>query len=162
MTDILIRCKIEREGGTPVTLDGITYHFKPRPDLGSGSAHVCLLNKKPHINRLLSITEGYEVYLGDDDVDGFDADLSPAVPDDGAVDQAADGMAEDPPEEDSEDGEDGDEIDSLPDSEQDLKPLDDMSDDELRDEYKIRNGRAARKNTSRQTLIDKLRDLRAV
>jgi len=46
---------------------GVRYRFEPRPDLtdGDSEAHVCEVTDKAHIQRLLSITEGFTIY-GDD------------------------------------------------------------------------------------------------
>ena len=54
-----IRCKLERAGGSHVTIGGKEYHFKPQ---GPGGPHIAEVTDKEHIGRLLSITEGYEVH----------------------------------------------------------------------------------------------------
>jgi len=64
---MLIRSKIEREAGfSEITIEQTTYRFAPSPDKGI-RAHVAYVNERAHINRLLGITEGFEVYLGEDD-----------------------------------------------------------------------------------------------
>lgn len=55
-----IECKLIREGGTIVPLDGIEYHFAPQAD----GAHVALVENEDHADRFLSITEGYRLYRG--------------------------------------------------------------------------------------------------
>lgn len=62
-----IECKLIREGGTKVELDGVEYHFAPGPD----GKHVAEVTDKTHIQRFLSIGEAYQ--LPDDD--------QPAAPD---------------------------------------------------------------------------------
>lgn len=54
---MLIRCKLKRNGGTKVTLDGENYHFK-EDDAGHD---VCDVKHQEHIDRLLNI-DAYEVY----------------------------------------------------------------------------------------------------
>lgn len=53
-----IRCKLEREGGTPVTLDETEYRFVP----DANGAHVAEVKDKAHVARLLAIPEAYEIY----------------------------------------------------------------------------------------------------
>ena len=55
-----IECKIIRDGGSKVDLDGIEYHFEPLAD----GAHVAEIENIKHIDRFLSIGEGYRVYHG--------------------------------------------------------------------------------------------------
>lgn len=59
-----IESKIKRKAGTKVDIDGVDYHFKPQAD----GAHVCEVSDKKHIQRFLSITEGYQIYDPDGDV----------------------------------------------------------------------------------------------
>ena len=71
---MLIRCKLERPGGTKIDIDRVPYHFKPAPSRGITS-HVCLVEDKDHIRRLITdIPEAYEPFLGEegsDDDGGF-------------------------------------------------------------------------------------------
>ncbi|HEX5362340.1 MAG TPA: hypothetical protein VFW49_14835 [Fluviicoccus sp.] len=55
-----IECKLRRQGGTHVELEGIKYHFAPQPD----GAHVADVLKDAHQDRFLSISEGYRLYRG--------------------------------------------------------------------------------------------------
>ncbi len=50
-----IRCKLIREGGTTIDIDGEEYHFA---DDGKGN-HVAEVSNKAHIKCLLSIKEAY-------------------------------------------------------------------------------------------------------
>jgi hypothetical protein len=62
---MMIRSKIERKGGTTVTLDKTQYHFKPAT---IGEPHIAKVDDKAHIARFLSITEGFQFHgLSDDD-----------------------------------------------------------------------------------------------
>ena len=64
---MLIRSKIERAAGfSEITIEKTTYRFAPAPEKGI-LAHVAYVQNKDHIHRLLGISEGYEVYLGEDD-----------------------------------------------------------------------------------------------
>ena len=53
-----IECILKRPGGTKADIDGIEYHFAPQPD----GAHVAEVKDNAHIQRFLSITEGYQIY----------------------------------------------------------------------------------------------------
>lgn len=61
MAGELIECVARRQGGSRVTLGGIEYYFRPRPEEGI-TAHVAEVKNKSHTQRLLSITEGYRFY----------------------------------------------------------------------------------------------------
>lgn len=53
-----IECKLQRDGGTHITLGQDEYHFSPQPD----GAHVAEITNEEHIDRLLSISEAYRLY----------------------------------------------------------------------------------------------------
>ena len=55
-----IECLAHREGGTRTDIGGIQYHFEPLAD----GAHVADVTETAHIDRFLSIAEGYKVYHG--------------------------------------------------------------------------------------------------
>ena len=55
-----IECILKREGGSVVDLGGIEYHFEPLQD----GAHVADVAEETHIDRFLSISEGYKLYHG--------------------------------------------------------------------------------------------------
>lgn len=55
-----IECKLLREGGTFVELDGVEYHFAPLED----GAHVADVEREAHQDRFLSISEAYRLYRG--------------------------------------------------------------------------------------------------
>ena len=55
-----IQCVLLREGGSRVDLGGLEYHFEPLPD----GAHVAKVEREDHIDRFLSIPEGYKLYHG--------------------------------------------------------------------------------------------------
>jgi len=58
---MFIECKIKRTGGSVVTMsDGAAYHFAPDPD----NRHVALVMNPDHIERFLSISEGYRIAPG--------------------------------------------------------------------------------------------------
>lgn len=52
---MLIECKLRRDGGTKVTIDGTLYDFRPNED----GKHICDVSNKRHIVRFLSIDEAY-------------------------------------------------------------------------------------------------------
>ena len=53
-----IRCKIEREGGTPVRIDETDYHFTPNEK----GDHVAEVSDPEHARKLLAVVEAYEPY----------------------------------------------------------------------------------------------------
>lgn len=55
-----IECILKRNGGTRTDIGGVTYHFAPLAD----GAHVAEVTDTAHIDRFLSIPEGYRVYHG--------------------------------------------------------------------------------------------------
>lgn len=57
-----IECKIKRAGGSDIQIAGKTYEFRP----DELDRHVCDVQDKKAIQRLLSIPEGYRI-VGDDD-----------------------------------------------------------------------------------------------
>lgn len=61
-----IECILKREGGSVVDLGGIEYHFEPLAD----GAHVADVTDEAHIDRFLSISEGYKVYHGKEEPKG--------------------------------------------------------------------------------------------
>lgn len=65
-----IESKIKREGGTHVKLGATNYHFAPLAD----GAHVATVEDEDHIDRFLSITEGYRLYRGEN------VALAPSLP----------------------------------------------------------------------------------
>lgn len=54
---MLIESKIRRKNGTTVTIGKDEYHFAP----GDDGLHVCEVQNPKHIQRFLSITEGYRI-----------------------------------------------------------------------------------------------------
>ena len=89
------RIRRNRKGvlGTDVNFPGgVSYRFAPNPDLTEGdpNAHVCEIEDKAHIQRLLSITEGYCIYGADEqpavEPEEDEPDLGPAPPDDSGPD----------------------------------------------------------------------------
>lgn len=55
---MLIKCKQIRTGGTEILMGEVTYHFAPNKD----GDHVAEVTDKAHIERFLSITEGFEAH----------------------------------------------------------------------------------------------------
>jgi len=54
---MLIRCTIERNGGTEVKMDGKTYLFAPKD---SNGPHVCEVSEVAHVSRFMAIPESFE------------------------------------------------------------------------------------------------------
>lgn len=150
-TKTIIRCKIDRDHGTVATIGGYTYHFKPRPELGASTAHVAVVEQREHISRFLRVAEAYELFYGEEEGDAPRV-VDPAVPDDEPV------VAEEPaPDDEAPEGDESDEEDGL---DVDMSvPLDQHDEASLRALYKRLNGRAARKDARRDTLISKIEEM---
>lgn len=56
-----VECKLKRDGGTKIDLDGVEYHFKPLKD----GAHVAEVTDEAHLERLQQIPEAYKPYKGE-------------------------------------------------------------------------------------------------
>lgn len=79
-----IECILKREGGSKVEIGSTEYHFAPQAD----GAHVAEVSNNGHIQRFLSIPEGYRIYGEPDEQEGDpDADT-------GADDERASLVAE--------------------------------------------------------------------
>lgn len=55
-----IECKLIREGGTFASIGTTEYHFAPQAD----GAHVAHVDDDEHVDRFLSIPDGYRLYRG--------------------------------------------------------------------------------------------------
>lgn len=53
-----IECKLKREGGSIIDIEGVAYEFKPQAD----GAHVADVGNDAHAERFLSIPEAYGIY----------------------------------------------------------------------------------------------------
>jgi len=71
-----IECILKREGGSVVDLGGIEYHFEPFTD----GAHVAEVEDKAHIDRFLSISEGYKLYHGKEEPKGQPKQIGESTP----------------------------------------------------------------------------------
>lgn len=111
-----IECTIRRDGGSIVTMDEKTYHFKPEQP---GGPHVADVVDKAHIARFLAIPEAYtipddELEIPEEDVDSAigvtessDQEDDAAIQNDGDTPdkQAGESVADDSPT-DADDGSD--------------------------------------------------------
>ncbi len=71
-----IECIIKRPGGSEVEIDGIFYRFLPN----ARGAHVAEVRNRAHAKRLLSMPEGYEAYVPEEDEDEEDETGEQRVP----------------------------------------------------------------------------------
>jgi len=71
-----IECILKREGGSVVDLGGLEYHFEPLAD----GAHVADVENEAHIDRFLSISEGYKLYHGKQEPKGQPKQIGPSTP----------------------------------------------------------------------------------
>ena len=77
-----IECKLKREGGSKIELDGKEYHFAP----DTFGAHVAEVEDDEHIARFLAIPEGYRIHK--------EQPAAPKADDKGDADDRADLAAE--------------------------------------------------------------------
>ncbi|KEP68814.1 hypothetical protein DL1_08485 [Thioclava dalianensis] len=157
-----IRCKIERKGGSLVTLEGANYAFTPN-DQGD---HVADVKNNSHIKRLLSITEGYEVYMPDEAEDQTPAQ-KPEAP--AAPAQKPESVKQEPdpaqisPALNAAPGSEGSDETTDESHDEDEKPtnaaddLETLSDDDLAAKYEQVFDRKPHHNAKRDTLIEKIR-----
>ena len=71
-----IECILKREGGSVVDLGGVEYHFEPLAD----GAHVADVENEAHIDRFLSISEGYKLYHGKEQPKGEPKQIGESTP----------------------------------------------------------------------------------
>lgn len=71
---MLIECKLQREGGSVVTIGEETYHFKPQ----GGQKHVATVQDPAHVTILLGIPEAYAV-CDSEEKDGADDERTALV-----------------------------------------------------------------------------------
>ena len=57
----LVECILIRAGGTRAEVGGIDYHFSPKNDPAGAGRHVCQIENTAHVQRFLSIPEGYKL-----------------------------------------------------------------------------------------------------
>lgn len=136
-----IQCKLVRPHGTQVTLDGALYDFQP----DAHGLHVCEVEREDHIERFLSIGEGYRALTD-----------APEVAVTGEVPTAAPTLtpADDDPEPEPETAP-GD--DDEPDEEEQVA-LEDMTDAELATLYVNVFGKKPNGKAKRETLIARIEE----
>lgn len=163
---MLIVSKIERQGGTSVTIGESTYHFTPGKP---GGKHVCEVEEPRHIRRLLSITEGFEAFSPEEAAEFMDAAdvLEERIePEGNEPTEAPTQTPEDAleqnvePEGNDEEGEDSDQDaeqaleDAIEPSDDGLEDLDDLS---LAHAYEDAIGSKPKGNMKRDTMIKRIR-----
>ena len=159
---VLIESLIKRPGGSKIPMGSMTYHFTP-DDLGR---HVATVSDTDHIARFLQISEGFRL-LGA--ITAPIAPVAPASPPVGVVTRqatsvqpaqltgpadavtapAAAPVAPVPSVQDQQDASTTE------------KPLDEMSDEELRATFKAEIGRAPSPKSKLETMIAQIEAVRA-
>lgn len=148
--DVLtIRCKIERKGGSVVTLDRKKYHFKPRDEEGIGP-HLCDVADQGHLARLLSITEGYELHRERIVVNEPVSDEPAPAVDPQAIAHEVTGMTV------STEAANGDPVASASVLDKVLANPEDATDEELADAFEEQNGRRPNERAKRETIIKRI------
>lgn len=137
---MLIERILSEPAGTKVPFPGITYHFKPRVE---GGPHVAEVEDPMHIERLLAIREGYRA-------------AEPIAPSldlvlDGAAEANAARLAALQAER---------EHDDASGASADI-PLEELSEDALREIYAAEIGRPAHPRAGRASIIEKIEAARA-
>lgn len=153
---MLIRCKIERKGGSEISMDAETYHFKPEQSV-MGYPHVCFVRDDAHVARFLSIPEGYELVRVAESVTALNekaiGDPKPTQADADAVKAAvvANEPASDP--DPTPEPAPAPEIDPLS---LVLTDAEAATDDQVRAAFQAMFGRKANHNALRATIIDRI------
>lgn len=137
---MLIESKIKRQDGTRVTMDDVVYHFAP----DASGAHVCEVSHKRHIQRFLSIPEGYCIAGAPDD-EPVEDEQKPVSGDPLDGDSEVVDLVDEDDEEDESDEEDEDDGD-----------IDQLDLDELAERYAA-NGVKMDRRRSLRTLRSELR-----
>jgi hypothetical protein len=70
-----IECVLKRIGGTITDIGGVQYHFEPLAD----GAHVSEVEIDSHVDRFLSIAEGYKLYRGTESPKGKPTQISKLI-----------------------------------------------------------------------------------
>lgn len=149
---MLIVSKIERKGGSRVTIGGSEYLFEPR---GPKGEHVAEVENRDHIERFLSVPEGFAPYDPEE--------AKEIMPHPTPEQRLEDGVE---PDEGDEDGENEGEDDPESTLENRIEPdqddgLEEMSDLDLSHAYKDEFDAAPRKNMKRETIVRHIRKARA-
>lgn len=139
---MLIESKIRRTGGTSVSMGGEVYHFAPDDE----GRHVCDVTNKAHIQRFLSITEGFCLVGAEDE-----ATSTAPPPPSGDPLSGADAV-------EMVDGDEGEDEGEEEEEEEEAESIDDLDLDELAERYE-----AAGKKMDRRRSLRVLRsDLRRI
>lgn len=152
---MLIVSKIQREGGSRITVGGATYVFEPT---GPDGEHMCEIEDTGHIKRLLSIPEGFEPY-DPTEAKGLMPKPKPRPSPEQALEEAIEPAADLPQ------AEAGD-----PDPESELEVaieadvddgLEELTDLDLSHAYKDEFDKAPTPNMKRATMINRIRKARS-
>lgn len=160
---MLIVSKIERQGGSRITVSGKTYDFEPNEKTG---LHMCEVADKDHAARLLAISEGFEAFDPDDVKDLRLITQGPQkTPEQSLEDQIEPGGNEpDDPTDDDESDAQAEEAEAK--LENAIEPdqddgLDDLGDLDLVHAYEDALGKPPAKNMKRATMIKHIRKANA-
>ena len=153
MTAMLIRCLQKRKGGSDITMnDGKSIVFRP----DENDDHVAMVTDPDHIQRLLSITEGFKIHTSND--------ASPAANQKAIIAGAVKSIVA---------GNDisganlGDQTTSIKDVGQVALPVDatrplaDLNDEELRSVFQNELGRVPHHKAKSETMIAQIEAVRA-
>ena len=149
---------IRRKAGTTVTLGGQEYRFLPN-DLG---AHVAEVEEPAHIQRFLSIAEGFRIYV-EGQAPAAPAPVPPPADQPPGGDAGADaptfGDGEVTPPAPEPEGEDDDEGDAPDDGEDYAARLAAMTREEMEAEFERLEGRKPNARIKDETLREKLAEI---
>jgi len=159
---MLIVSKIERKGGSRITVSGKTYDFTPNEKTG---LHMCEVEDKDHAARLISISEGFEAFDPKDAEELLCSEPSAAA---NSNEQAPEQRLESEIEPGSNEPGDDDLSDDDPEAklENNIEPdqddgLEDLGDLDLVHAYEDALGKPPAKNMKRATMINHIRKANA-
>lgn len=146
---VIIESIIKRPGGSTVTLGDIDYRFEPDHQ----GRHVAVVENPVHIDRLLSIREGFRL------LEAAPKGNAPAPVPAGAMQAAPVAPAIQPSEPEGDEGR-GDDADKEPEGAAD-GALEDMSLAQVREVFKVELGRNPSPKSIKETLIAQIEAVRA-
>lgn len=154
-TAVLIESIIKRPGGSSIDMGDVTYHFRP----DEAGRHVAIVSNPDHISRLLQITEGF-LLLSTAPVAPAPAPAVPVGITAGSVTQAPSAPQAPPatvaPPTTAPAAPSAEQHGDAP-----QKPLDQMTDEEIRAVFKAELGRVAPPKSKIETMIAQIEAIRA-
>lgn len=152
---MLIVSKIERQGGSRITIGNTAYMFEPT---GKSGKHMCEIKDEAHIKRLLSITEGFEPFDPEEAAEFLPDPDDFAVLQEGPRENEGEGEPDDADKAAHEEAEATLETTIEPDADDGLDEMDDIT---LAHAYEDEFDKKPAATMKRETMINRIRKARA-